>query len=392
MREHGTEGEPTRRVPRSRPPRDRRSRLLAVIVLIVAAIVLLVAGLAWGSSGSGGTVGKQTTPFSVLPITPQNLNGSTGNSDTTTTDTTTTEPSSSTSDSTTTTSLVSQSLPGAGEVASTSTQGGARPLAVAGGDAGDLTTPATVLLKAGASTPGQSGSSLLTSLAVASAGHVPVLMYHYVGDVPPPTGPYASGLTVRTADFDDQMRYLAGHGYQTVGLGDLYLARRGLKILPPRAVILTFDDGGLDNYRVAFPILSKYGLRGTFFVITDKVGAVGQMDWDDLREMADQGMSIESHTVSHPLDLRLLDNGRLGRELGDSRKAIAQNLGLAPESLSYPTGKYDQRVVAAAQAAGYLTAVTTNSNSVAGSDADFQIRRTRVVAFESIGDFSSSLK
>jgi peptidoglycan/xylan/chitin deacetylase (PgdA/CDA1 family) len=372
MREYGNGHEPPPRVPRSRPRRERRSRLLAVIVLVVVAVVLLVVGLTGRSSDSGGAGGGETTPFSVLPLSPQ-----TG---------------SDTFDFTTTTSLALQSQQRDGDVVSVSTAGAVGPLLVAGGDAGVLTSTGTTLLKAGTSTPGQSASSLMAAMAMASAGSVPVLMYHYVADVPPSTGPYASGLTVRTGDFDDQMRYLARNGYQTVDLGDLYLARRGLKTLPPKTVILTFDDGGLDNYRVAFPIMVRYGFRGTFFVVTGKVGAVGQMDWDDLRAMADQGMSIESHTISHPVDLRAVDDPRLATELGESRTAIAQNLGFAPESLSYPSGRYDERVVAAARAAGYLLAVSTNSGSDAGTDADFQIRRIRVAAFESIGDFSSSLR
>lgn len=372
MREYGGDYEPTPRVPRSRPRRERRSRLLAVVVLVVLAVVLLVVGLTGRSSDSGETGGGETTPFSVLPLSPQ-----TG---------------SEISDPTTTTSSISQALPGEDDAVTTGAAEAAGPLVVAGGDAGDLTSTGTTLLKAGASTPNQTASSLMAAMAVASAGDVPVLMYHYIADVPPSTGPYASGLTVRTGDFDDQMRYLADNGYQTVGLGDLYLARQGLKSLPSKAVILTFDDGGLDNYHVAFPILAKYGLRGTFFVITGRVGAAGQMDWDDLRAMAAQGMSIESHTVSHPADLRTVDDSRLAKELDDSRDAIAGNLGLTPESLSYPCGKSDARVLAAAKAAGYLMAVSTNAGSDVGADADFQIRRVRVAAFESIEDFSSSLQ
>ncbi len=386
MREPPGDYRPASRVSRSRPPRERRSRVLAVIVLIVAAIVLLIGGLSLRSSDSGGVSGKATTPFSILPIAPQNLDGSSGSS------AAGTDNGAAVTDSPTSTSVLSQAPLGEGEAVSVSGTGAVGPLAVVGGDAGEMSSTGPMFLKAGGSALGRNSSSLMAAAAVASAADVPVLMYHYVGDVPPPSGPFASNLTVRTGDFEDQMRYLADNRYQTVGLGDLYLAKLGLKSLPPRSVILTFDDGGLDNYQVAFPILVKNGLRATFFVITDKVGAAGQMDWDDLRVMADQGMSIESHTVSHPLDLRTLDDDGLARELGDSKAAIAEKLGLTPESLSYPSGKYDQRVIAAAKAAGYLTAVGTNSGSDVGADANFEIRRIRVLAFESTEDFSSSLR
>jgi peptidoglycan/xylan/chitin deacetylase (PgdA/CDA1 family) len=199
-------------------------------------------------------------------------------------------------------------------------------------------------------------------------------------------------MTVRTADFEAQMRYLADNGYHTVSLGDLYLARKGLKNLPPNPIVLTFDDGGLDNYRVAFPILRRYGLTATFFVITGSVGAAGHMDWDDLEYMVAEGMTVGSHTVSHPADLTAVDSSRLVRELEDSRAAIAQRLGLAPEALSYPCGHFDERVIAAARAAGYVLAVSTNVGGDDGAEADFHIRRIRVAAFESLGDFSSSLQ
>jgi peptidoglycan/xylan/chitin deacetylase (PgdA/CDA1 family) len=363
VRDPGIDFEKYERAPREsrpRPRRERRSRMVALIILIVAIVVLIVVGVT-GGSGDGGGAGE--VPFNLLPVTPQNIEGVT----TTVPQTTDTTEAGDTTDATE-----------AGDT--TDAEGSGAAAAVASASTGD-------------EVGGDSGAvTEVPTTRVAPVPHVALVAYHYVSDVPPPAGPYASGMTVRTADFEAQMRYLADNGYHTVSLGDLYLARKGLKNLPPKPIVLTFDDGGLDNYRVAFPILRKYGLTATFFVITGSVGAAGHMDWDDLAYMVAEGMTVGSHTVSHPADLTAVDSSRLVRELEDSRAAIARHLGLVPEALSYPCGRFDDRVIAAARTAGYVLAVSTNVGAGEGPEADFQIRRVRVAAFESLGDFSSSLR
>lgn len=217
--------------------------------------------------------------------------------------------------------------------------------------------------------------------------HLPVLMYHYVDEEPPPAGPYADDLTVRTPDFVEEMEYLVANGYHTVSLADAYLAMAGLRELPARPVVLTFDDGGLDNYEVAFPLLKRYKLKATFFVITKTVGAQGRMDWRQLREMAYAGMEIQSHSVSHP-DLTAVSEERLRSELVDSREAITEAIGAPVYVFSYPSGAYDTRVVEAAETAGYVMAVTTKTGVVLEPGAVFQIARRRVQAFLPIGTFA----
>jgi len=216
---------------------------------------------------------------------------------------------------------------------------------------------------------------------------VPVLMYHYVDDEPPPAGPYADGLTVRTPDFVEELEYLAENGYQAVRLSDVYLAMAGLKELPAKSVALTFDDGGLDNYTVAFPLLKQYGFTATFFVITKTVGRNGQMSWEQLQEMVAAGMSVQSHSVSHP-DLRGVSDEKLRSELVDSRQAITEAVGEPGYAFCYPSGACDERVVEAVRSAGYVMAVVTDKGEVLNPGAIFEIRRGRVQAHMSLGSFA----
>ena len=221
--------------------------------------------------------------------------------------------------------------------------------------------------------------------------HVPVLMYHYVDKEPPPAGPYADGLTVRTPDFIKELEYLAENGHHTVTLADVYLAMAGVRELPAKPVALTFDDGGLDNYDVAFPLLKEYGCKATFFVITERIGMDGQMDWDQLREMVAAGMSVQSHTVSHP-GLPGISDARLQSELVDSRSVISEGVGEPGYALSYPSGAYDERVIEAAKAAGYVMAVATDHGVEVSPVAPFEITRLRVQPFLPIGTFARLVK
>jgi len=218
--------------------------------------------------------------------------------------------------------------------------------------------------------------------------HVPVLMYHYVDEEPPPKGPYADGLTVRTPDFVEELEYLVENGYQTVRLSDVYLAMAGVKELPEKPVALTFDDGGLDNYTVAFDLLRQHGQTATFFVITKTVGGDGQMTWEQLREMTKAGMSVQSHTVSHP-DLTGASDERLRSELVDSRTAIAEAVDEPGYAFCYPAGAYNDRVVEAVRDAGYVMAVVTDKGTVLDPEAIFEIRRGRVQAHLSLAGFAN---
>ncbi|MCX8032927.1 MAG: polysaccharide deacetylase family protein [Thermoleophilia bacterium] len=245
------------------------------------------------------------------------------------------------------------------------------------------------------STPSSSETYTPEELAVlfaplpssAKAVSVPVLMYHYVDETPPPAGPYADSLTVRTPDFVRQLEYLRSNGFSTVSLADVYLAMAGALALPSKAVVLTFDDGGLDNYEVAFSLLQRYGFTATFFVITSRVGKEGQMTWEQLREMAQAGMAVQSHTVSHP-DLTKISSSKLARELADSRAVIEQEVGAPVYALAYPAGAYNSQVILAAKEAGYSLAVSTDKGGKPAPQTIFEIKRARIQAGLSLATFA----
>jgi len=184
---------------------------------------------------------------------------------------------------------------------------------------------------------------------------VPILVYHSVM-------PHHPGQTAeqRVLDVDDsvfvaQMRYLVDGGYHVVSLAALVDALEGRDTLPKRAVVITFDDGWENQYRHAFPILRRFGMSATFFVFTKPIGKDDLlMTWDQLRELQAAGMTIGSHTRTHPVLPAY--HRALHNEVQMSRADIAQHLGRAPDFLAYPFGEWDAQSAEAARAAGYRAA------------------------------------
>ena len=113
---------------------------------------------------------------------------------------------------------------------------------------------------------------------------VPVLNYHQVNNK------FNTVLTMKPADFEQQIKYLHDNDYHAITLEQFDAYMRGEGDLPDRPVLITFDDGYVDNYEDAYPILKKYHMRGTIFLIINLVGTPGYLTWDQVHEMAADGM------------------------------------------------------------------------------------------------------
>ena len=218
-----------------------------------------------------------------------------------------------------------------------------------------------------------------------TASVLPVLMYHHISPAP--------GLvTVSPDNFRAQMQDLARAGWHTVGTADIAAFLSG-KALPARSVAITFDDGYLDNYIHAYPVLREYGLYATIFVVTDwltdgpvrQIGgdialpdhrgckaaiAAGRTDevmlrWSEIEAMqADGVVEVHSHTHSHTRWDRMLPDiaarrAALAADLRDSRAILQRRLGLEDRHLCWPQGYFDEDYVAVAQDCGFMYLYTT---------------------------------
>lgn len=236
------------------------------------------------------------------------------------------------------------------------------------------------------------GAAELTPDGVTRTVGVPILMYHYVGGLPADADIYRVDLTVSPEQFEAQLAYLQRAGYTGIALEELVRHLATGSPLPPQPIVLTFDDGYVDNYLYAFPLLRQYGFRGTFFVVTGFLdeGRGGYLTWEQARLMHDHGMDIQPHGLAHD-DLRSRPEEDLLAELIACRRAVEERLGKSARLFAYASGRYDERVLAAMPGAGYVGAVTTAPGVEHSSDGLLELSRIRIHGADDLEDFAAVL-
>lgn len=202
---------------------------------------------------------------------------------------------------------------------------------------------------------------------------LPVLMYHSID-----YNDKESKLSVSPEAFERQMEFLYRNNYNVVGPDKVIKYLKGEEKVPPRTVAITFDDGFRNNYEYAYPVLKKYGLPATIFIIIKQVGQPGWLNWEEIREMSDSGIiTIGSHTVSHAW-LPDASDDQLRKELVDSKRILEEKIAKRVDYLCYSLGAHDDRVKRAASEAGYKGAFGTNPGPKAPSRDIYAIKRLRI--------------
>lgn len=217
---------------------------------------------------------------------------------------------------------------------------------------------------------------------------VPILMYHAVEDAVRP--PAYKHFYVLAREFAWQMHALKRAGYTAITLARLADALDGRGALPPRPIVLTFDDGYLNLKANVHPLLRELGFDYTVFLVADKVGKTNDwvapegyqptplLGWPDIVEMQrDGGVSFEAHTLTHPR-LTQLSPDALRRELGDSKAILEDKLQVPTDVLCYPYGAVSDKVAQAAREAGYALAVTTQTGRARAGDDKMRLPRISV--------------
>lgn len=205
---------------------------------------------------------------------------------------------------------------------------------------------------------------------------VPILMYHSINDNP--VG--EPDLSVKSADFDQQMKYLTDNGFTPIGFNDLASYGRYKK-----PIIITFDDGYEDNYKNAYPILKKYNIKATVFVVSSYINQPGYLTEKEMHDMADI-ISFQSHTVSHK-PLSTLSAKQIETEMSVSKDRIFQITNKPVNVIAYPNGDFNASVLKTA-AKYYSYAVTTKFGYYNSASPKFKICRVAVSRFENLKRFA----
>ena len=239
-----------------------------------------------------------------------------------------------------------------------------------------------------ADTTRSASGTLLSARSSDDEIHVPVLVYHSVAEQHPGQTGEQRELDVQPATFRAQMDYLARTHHPVVSFPRMIDALMGRRELPPGAVVITFDDGWKNQFTDAFPVLARHGFTATFFVYTEAISnGSAFMTWDDLRTLEQAGMTIGSHSRTHPM---LTVRGvPLNEEIDGSRQDIMRHLGTAPELFAYPYGDVDRHVADVVRTAGYLAARGMGDGPNNGPSDRYAIKS--ILATEDMAAFERSL-
>lgn len=210
---------------------------------------------------------------------------------------------------------------------------------------------------------------------------IPVLMYHsikYEKD---------NELRIPKEKFKEQMEYLKKEGFNPLSLNELYSHMLLGTEIPQKPIVITFDDGYADNYTNAYPILKDLGFKASVFVISSVVDKhEDYMTSEQLKEMDRNGISIEGHTVTHPMLNTLSYNNQL-KELKDSKEALEKILGRQIDYIAYPYGKYNDDTLKLVEQLGYKMAFSTKSGLAHKSNGIYKLHRIYISEKYNINQF-----
>lgn len=177
---------------------------------------------------------------------------------------------------------------------------------------------------------------------------VPILTYHSIDN---------SGSVISTSPekFRRQMQYLNDSSFNVISLEKIVSCIRKNRSFPPKSVAITFDDGFKNNYDIAYPVLKEYGFSAIIFLVTGycarnnrwqgqppETPELDLLQWDEIKEMANNGIDFGAHTVNHP-NLLELTLEQAENEIVDSKKEIEARLGKNIMCFAYPYGKKNNK-------------------------------------------------
>lgn len=214
---------------------------------------------------------------------------------------------------------------------------------------------------------------------------VPILLYHHIGfSLKNETVYYVSPEA-----FDRQMNLLYQWGYQTISVELLARAIADGAELPPKPIILTFDDGSETIYTTALPVMQRYRFTGISYIVYNYVGITHYMDAEQIHQLYAAGWEIGSHGLSH-IDLTQRTDRQVD-EIVQSRRQLESLLGVPIWSFAYPFGAYNSDSLHYVRFAGYIAAMGLGKESLQGQNNLFYLYRQAVSGTEDVRTFASRL-
>ena len=200
---------------------------------------------------------------------------------------------------------------------------------------------------------------------------IPILTYHDIlapDSVEEIKSPLLKPYTLPAEIFERHLTLVRSEDYTVISIEDLLVKHLKKEGSSAKLAVITFDDGLLGNYLVAYPLLKKAGCTATFFVIAGKIGEDNMMSWGHLQELVRNGMTVGSHTLTHRYPSELNEE-EIRYELIESKKLLEDRLRIGIDFLSVPTGFHNKKMLEIAEEAGYK-AVCSGIEGAVRPDSD----------------------
>ncbi|HEU5164727.1 MAG TPA: polysaccharide deacetylase family protein [Chitinophagaceae bacterium] len=202
---------------------------------------------------------------------------------------------------------------------------------------------------------------------------VPILCYHRLRDFRSTDSKRARDYIVPGAMFVDQIKLLADSGYHTILPGELYQWLAYGKPLPSKPIMITFDDTHVDQYKIGLPELNKYGFKGVFFIMTVSLGRPGYMNREQVKQLADEGHVISSHTWDHK-NVKIYTEEDWPVQVEKPVKQIEAITGKPVQYFAYPFGLWNKEAIVKIKQYGFKAAFQLSAQRDE-NDPLFTIRR-----------------
>ncbi|SRR6266568_1182345 len=236
----------------------------------------------------------------------------------------------------------------------------------------ELATPSVPTVSSDSATPIASGSAQDYCL------NVPIIMYHHTEPLEIAGQLGHAPLTQDSSYFEEHISYLTTKNYHFLSLGDLVYAILTRGTVPEKSVVVTIDDGYIDNYTYAFLMAKKYQAIINFMIPTGLVGQPDYMTWDHLKEMAASPYArIYNHTTSHA-PLGLINQDQIIKEVTTANEDLKNNLGIDNNIVVYPYGSYSDLAIQTLKQLSMIAALSTDPGRSDCISNIYKLPRVRV--------------
>ncbi len=223
----------------------------------------------------------------------------------------------------------------------------------------------------------QSSRGLPQRASSLSPIHLPILMYHYVEVVQNRRDTMRIRLAVTPDILERQLQTLVDGGYSFYFVRDVPALMSGLDKELSKKVVLTFDDGYRDFYTNAFPLLKKYHVKCTIYLINHKLNGGDYLTDSQVKTLiASDLVEVGAHTLDHD-DLAAMGSDAATKQIVGSKADLERRFGIKVWTFAYPSGEYDRETVKIVKDAGFAAAVTTHPGTEESPDTILTLTRIR---------------